>query len=237
MAQEPVDHPCPPSHTLSGPHSTALGQLVSPVRDPSPGADSPDPDRDRPLPGPSRSRPVPPNPSPVCSDQVLRVPGPLRPPCRRVALSNERIVSLAHYQPSIEMRHRHRPLSRLSAGRVHVSAMLPSAPLPSRRPPTAALLPLEGLRRRRSLEGDEPSGGGIHRRFLMHVVPEGFVRIRHFGLLANRTRTARLARYRQVASSPSPPRHKSFSPHPVDSASANMLSPTNPKFPPTVAGK
>ena len=28
------------------------------------------------------------------------------------------------------------------------------------------------------------------RRFLLHVVPDGFVRIRHFGFLANRTRRA-----------------------------------------------
>jgi hypothetical protein len=26
------------------------------------------------------------------------------------------------------------------------------------------------------------------RRFLMHVLPDGFVRIRHFGFLSNRTR-------------------------------------------------
>ena len=32
------------------------------------------------------------------------------------------------------------------------------------------------------------------RRFLLHVLPPGFVRIRHFGLLANRGRTAKLAR-------------------------------------------
>ncbi len=36
------------------------------------------------------------------------------------------------------------------------------------------------------------------RRFLLHVVPPGFVRIRHFGLLANRTRQAKLARCRQL---------------------------------------
>jgi hypothetical protein len=36
------------------------------------------------------------------------------------------------------------------------------------------------------------------RRFLLHVVPDRFVRIRHFGLLANRTRTAKLARCRQL---------------------------------------
>jgi putative transposase/transposase-like zinc-binding protein len=34
------------------------------------------------------------------------------------------------------------------------------------------------------------------RRFLLHVVPRGFMRIRHFGLLANRTRRATLAQCR-----------------------------------------
>ena len=40
------------------------------------------------------------------------------------------------------------------------------------------------------------------RRFLLHVVPDGFVRIRHFGLLANRTRTAKLARCRELLAPP-----------------------------------
>ncbi len=43
------------------------------------------------------------------------------------------------------------------------------------------------------------------RRFLLHVVPDGFVRIRHFGLLANRTRKAKLARCRQLLAQPAPP--------------------------------
>jgi hypothetical protein len=44
------------------------------------------------------------------------------------------------------------------------------------------------------------------RRFLLHVLPAGFVRIRHFGLFANRTRTAKLARCRQLlAQPPAPP--------------------------------
>jgi hypothetical protein len=43
------------------------------------------------------------------------------------------------------------------------------------------------------------------RRFLLHVVPEGFVRIRHFGILANRTRRAKLARCRQLFDQPPPP--------------------------------
>lgn len=43
------------------------------------------------------------------------------------------------------------------------------------------------------------------RRFLLHVVPDGFVRIRHFGLLANRTRAAKLARVRALLDQPAPP--------------------------------
>ena len=35
-------------------------------------------------------------------------------------------------------------------------------------------------------------------RFLLHVLPAGFVRIRHFGLLVNRGRTAMLARSRAL---------------------------------------
>lgn len=38
------------------------------------------------------------------------------------------------------------------------------------------------------------------RRFLLHVLPRGFVRIRHFGLLANRQRTERIALCRQLLS-------------------------------------
>jgi hypothetical protein len=40
------------------------------------------------------------------------------------------------------------------------------------------------------------------RRFLLHAVPSGFMRIRHFGLLANRTRTENLATCRQLLGVP-----------------------------------
>lgn len=40
------------------------------------------------------------------------------------------------------------------------------------------------------------------RRVLVHVVPRGFMRIRHFGLLANRTRRATLARCRRLLGQP-----------------------------------
>ena len=64
-------------------------------------------------------------------------------------------------------------------------------------------------RRRRALSLHRLRGQGTHqddgtqaaeflRRFLLHVVPTGFVRIRHYGLLANRTRQDKLTRARQL---------------------------------------
>lgn len=43
------------------------------------------------------------------------------------------------------------------------------------------------------------------RRFLLHIVPGGFVRIRHFGFLANRTRRAKLAQCRALLAPPPAP--------------------------------
>jgi hypothetical protein len=40
------------------------------------------------------------------------------------------------------------------------------------------------------------------RRFLLHVVPSGFMRIRHFGLLANRARRTTVARCRALLGLP-----------------------------------
>ncbi len=60
-----------------------------------------------------------------------------------------------------------------------------------------------------ALEADE-----FIRRFLLHVVPEHFVRIRHFGFLANRTRAAKLERCRDLLAhrpEPSPPIPESVS--------------------------
>ena len=42
------------------------------------------------------------------------------------------------------------------------------------------------------------------RRFLLHVLPRGFVRIRHFGLLANRHRRATIARARHLLGGATP---------------------------------
>lgn len=43
------------------------------------------------------------------------------------------------------------------------------------------------------------------RRFLLHVLPDGFQRIRHYGLLGSRTREIKLARCRQLLNAPTPP--------------------------------
>ena len=47
-------------------------------------------------------------------------------------------------------------------------------------------------------------GAEFLRRFLMHEVPRGFMRIRHFGLLANRVRAKNLALCRRLMSAPPP---------------------------------
>jgi Putative transposase len=43
------------------------------------------------------------------------------------------------------------------------------------------------------------------RRFLLHVLPNGFMRIRHFGFLANRSKKQTLSRCRQLLGVPVPP--------------------------------
>ena len=42
------------------------------------------------------------------------------------------------------------------------------------------------------------------RRFLLHVLPRGFTRLRHYGLLANRCRAGKLARCRNLLGQPAP---------------------------------
>lgn len=53
--------------------------------------------------------------------------------------------------------------------------------------------------RRMTLDGAE-----FLRRFLMHAVPRGFMRIRHVGLLANRVRSANLSICRRLIAAPLP---------------------------------
>jgi Putative transposase/Transposase zinc-binding domain len=49
-----------------------------------------------------------------------------------------------------------------------------------------------------------PTGEFI-RRFLLHVLPKGFHRIRHYGLFANGNRAANIARARELLAMPPPP--------------------------------
>jgi hypothetical protein len=42
------------------------------------------------------------------------------------------------------------------------------------------------------------------RRFLIHVLPDGFHRIRHYGLFANGGRAENIARARQLLNAPAP---------------------------------
>ena len=46
------------------------------------------------------------------------------------------------------------------------------------------------------------SGVEFLRRFLMHILPRGFVKIRHYGLLANRNKKTKLTLCRKLTKSP-----------------------------------
>ena len=46
--------------------------------------------------------------------------------------------------------------------------------------------------------------GEFIRRFLLHVLPKGFHRIRHYGLLASAARKANIARARELLAAPEP---------------------------------
>jgi hypothetical protein len=61
------------------------------------------------------------------------------------------------------------------------------------------------------------------RRFLQHVVPSGFVRIRHFGFLANRFRSEKLKLCRQLLENATPP--SSGPVPPSEPASATTVEP------------
>ncbi len=58
----------------------------------------------------------------------------------------------------------------------------------------------EGAKRLLTLEGPH-----FVQRFLLHVLPRGFVRVRHFGLQANGCRSRLIARVRQLLHEPAPP--------------------------------
>jgi ribosomal protein L37AE/L43A len=65
------------------------------------------------------------------------------------------------------------------------------------------------------------------RRFLMHVLPTGFVRVRHYGLLANRHRQEKLARCRELLGMAVPPQGDPVPTDPVTPpAQETMVAPT-----------
>jgi hypothetical protein len=51
--------------------------------------------------------------------------------------------------------------------------------------------------------------GEFIRRFLSHVLPKGFHRIRHYGILANGQRTDNVAKARELLAVPEPGQHES----------------------------
>jgi len=59
-------------------------------------------------------------------------------------------------------------------------------------------VPLERLRARRQDTRNDPLADEFLRRFMLHVLPRRFVRIRHFGFLTNRHRSAAIALCRQL---------------------------------------
>ena len=63
------------------------------------------------------------------------------------------------------------------------------------------------------------------RRFLIHVLPSGFHRIRHYGLFANGGRAENIARARQLLHVPEPPRQ------PDDTACADDGEPQSSSYP------
>ena len=60
------------------------------------------------------------------------------------------------------------------------------------------------------------------RRFFLHVLPKGFVRIRHFGFLANRFRASHLALGRQLLASGHSSRKKFTLSKPTTSESSSL---------------
>lgn len=64
----------------------------------------------------------------------------------------------------------------------------------------------DGMEKTMTLSADE-----FLRRFLLHVPPKGFVRVRHYGILAGRDRTAKLERCRELHGLPKRPPKKALS--------------------------
>jgi hypothetical protein len=66
--------------------------------------------------------------------------------------------------------------------------------------------------------------GEFIRRFLLHVLPKGFHRIRHYGLLASAARRANIARARELLAAPEPPTVR-------DETTSAAAAPTNHRPP------
>jgi hypothetical protein len=64
--------------------------------------------------------------------------------------------------------------------------------------------------------------GEFIRRFLIHVLPSGFHRIRHYGLFAKSQRQHNLARARQLLNMP-PPQPEPSGAENIDAADRNVL--------------
>jgi hypothetical protein len=64
------------------------------------------------------------------------------------------------------------------------------------------------------------------RRFLLHTLPDGFHRIRHYGLFANGHRAAKIVLCRKLLAAPSTPVNRDGEDH--DEATANTDPPPCP---------
>jgi hypothetical protein len=65
------------------------------------------------------------------------------------------------------------------------------------------------------------------RRFLLHILPAGFQRLRHYGLLANRNRQVKLERCRELLQQPMRPTPP-MSPDPTPAPAPDQLAPVCP---------
>src|SRR5205814_4313453 len=76
--------------------------------------------------------------------------------------------------------------------------------------------------------------GEFIRRYLIHVLPKGFHRIRHYGLFANGNRAENIARARELLATPAPqqqpeptatsePDHPCVLPHPCPCCGGRMI--------------
>jgi len=63
------------------------------------------------------------------------------------------------------------------------------------------------------------------RRFLLHVLPKGFMKIRHYGFMANRARTIKRDLCRQLLNMPSVPDATSADDHSCEATQSGDVEP------------